>query len=346
MRIAAIAALTCASLAATPALAQSVNLRMGSFQPVPGPSFGAATGQTGAWNPVNHEFSWGGGEGPNQLVDLAGQPTSASAGSFGCDTSWCLVEGWSDDVVNLFSSFANGDCYVDPNFTTISGLEPGHYVMTLYGTTCFPSPHNVYVQLSDGSFSDVAALGGAYDGSFDNMTLGVVAFDLAAGVDVRIQTGTWGAMCAVQLTQLAQLATYCTSKLNSQGCTAKIGASVGDFASISGATPFVIGASDVVTNTAGLFFYGFASDIKPFKGGFHCVQAPTPRTPAQFSGGTAGVNCSGSFSIDFNGYLQTPPASNVEPGMTLYGQYWYRDPNDPMGFDSATSDAIVFGVAP
>lgn len=346
MRITAIAVLACASLAATPALAQSLNLRMGSFQPVPSPSFGAAIGQTGEWNPVNHEFSWGGGAAPNQLLDLAGQPTSAFAGSFGCDTDWCLVSGWDDDVVNFFSSFANGDCYVDPNFTTISGLEPGTYVLTAYGTTCFPSPHSVYVQLSDGSFADNGIMGGTYDGSFNNMTQAVFAFDVQAGVNVRIQTTTYGSMCAVQLTKLAQPSIYCTSKVNSQGCTAKIAALAGEHASISDATPFVLGASDVVTNTAGLFFYGFASDIKPFKGGFHCVQAPTPRTPAQFSGGTAGVNCSGSFSIDFNSYLQTPPAANVDPGMTLYGQYWYRDPNDPMGFDSATSDAIVFGVAP
>src|SRR5687767_4573153 len=149
----------------------------------------------------------------------------------------------------------------------------------------------------------------------------------------------------MQLTRYDPPVAYCSAKTNSQGCQALISASGGAAASLSSASPFVVGASGVVTHTAGLFFFGYGRDIKPFQGGFHCVKPLTPRTPGQLSG-SQGSACSGSFAIEFNAYLQGPTAPVVPPGSILDGQYWYRDGNDPLGFGSATSDAIEFAVVP
>jgi hypothetical protein len=139
--------------------------------------------------------------------------------------------------------------------------------------------------------------------------------------------------------------TYCTGKINSQGCAASIGSNGGTGASWSSPTPFDVTCSGVVESVPGLMFWGYAPRAAPFLGGFHCVKPPTPRTAAQFAGST-GRPCSGSFSFDFNAYVQSLSGSALQPGAVVWAQYWYRDPNDLQGFGSATSDAIAFPLAP
>jgi hypothetical protein len=144
---------------------------------------------------------------------------------------------------------------------------------------------------------------------------------------------------------LPPIEVYCTAKLNSQGCGASIGASGGPAASASSPAAFPITASGVVTDTLGLLFYGHGRRAVPFMGGFHCVEPPTLRSPIQGSG-NQGAPCSGSFSFDFNAYLQSGFDPSLQPGIVIDAQYWYRDPADPLGFGSATSDAIEFPIAP
>ncbi len=334
-----------ATLCALPARAQSVNLRVTTIKPVPSPSYGAATGQAGVWNSVVHTY-WSQNGPPTSLVDLSGAPTAATAITTGCDAETCSVAGYGPDVDALFGAFVNGDCYADPSITSISGLAPGHYVLTVYPSACQPGLHTIYVNLGDQSFSANQTIGGSYNGSFAQMTLGVFGFVLPPGVSVAVRPNNYGAMSALQFTRYDPPVAYCTSKVNSEGCQALIGASGGLAASLTEPSAFYLEASGVVTNTLGIFFYGFGRDIKPFKGGFHCVKTPTPRTPGQFSA-TLGVPCSGMFAFDFNQYLQGPGVPVViAPGMALDGQYWYRDANDPQGFFSATSDAIEFYVVP
>ncbi len=142
---------------------------------------------------------------------------------------------------------------------------------------------------------------------------------------------------------LPPISSYCTGKLNSQGCVPSIHVSGGPAASVSSATPFVVGASGVVENTVGILFYGFARDIKPFHGAFHCVKAPTPRTPGQLSG-SSGAPCSGAFALDFNAWIQSGLALPVPPGSIIAAQHWYRDVSDPAGFGTGLSGAIEFPV--
>ena len=85
----------------------------------------------------------------------------------------------------------------------------------------------------------------------------------------------------------------------------------------------------------------------PFFGGTLCVLPPVKRTPGQNSGGSiAGVDCSGTFSIDFNAWI----ASGVNPaliaGCTVWAQYWSRDPGFPAPFNSSLTDAQTFVIWP
>ncbi len=136
--------------------------------------------------------------------------------------------------------------------------------------------------------------------------------------------------------------TYCTGKLNSNGCVAQIAAS--GQASLGGTSPFLVTASGVVPNSFGLLFYGYGPQAEPFMGGMHCVQPPTPRTAAQFSAG--GAPCSGTFAFDFKAWIQGGADPLLVAGAEVFAQYWYRDPSDPLGFMVGLSDAVHFSIAP
>ena len=144
---------------------------------------------------------------------------------------------------------------------------------------------------------------------------------------------------------LPPIATYCTGKVNSQGCAASIGASGGAAASMSASTPFQVTCSGVVEGAIGLLYWGHEPQAAPFMGGFHCVAPPTPRTTAQHAGST-GAPCSGSYSFDFNAYAQSGAVPALAAGQMIRAQYWYRDPADPTGFFAATSNAIAFPLGP
>ncbi len=146
---------------------------------------------------------------------------------------------------------------------------------------------------------------------------------------------------AFSASHLPPIATYCTGKVNSQGCAASIGASGGAAASMTASSPFLVTCSGVVEGVPGLLFWGHAPRAVPFMGGLHCVQPPTPRCAAQLAGST-GSPCSGAFSFDFNAYAQSGLNPTLAAGQVIRAQYWYRDPSDPAGFGAATSDAIAF----
>lgn len=135
--------------------------------------------------------------------------------------------------------------------------------------------------------------------------------------------------------------TYCTSKTTSDGCTAMIGWSGANAASLTSTTPFLVTAAGVSEHKNGTFFYGLAEMQLPYQGGWLCVQPPTSRTGLQPSG-SAGGSCTGTYSLDFSAFAQSGVAPFLAPGMSIYGQYWYRDPADP--FQSARTDAIEFGL--
>jgi hypothetical protein len=141
--------------------------------------------------------------------------------------------------------------------------------------------------------------------------------------------------------QRTPLATYCTAKVNSQGCLPLIGWTGAPSAST--APPFTITASNVLNQKAGLLIYGFTPAATPFQGGYRCMAPPIRRTPAQGSGGTIGpADCTGTYSMDFNARIQSGVDPQLVPGASVYAQWWSRDGQSPSG--SGLTNALSFTV--
>jgi hypothetical protein len=132
---------------------------------------------------------------------------------------------------------------------------------------------------------------------------------------------------------------YCTGKTNSLGCVPAI-ATNGVQPSKS-AGNFTVSCSQVVNQKNGLLFFGFSPSSAPFQGGTLCAAPPTIRTPSQSSGGSgAGSDCSGSYSFTFSTAQMN--TLGLDPGETVYAQFWMRDPQSPS--TTGLSNAVQFTV--
>ena len=135
---------------------------------------------------------------------------------------------------------------------------------------------------------------------------------------------------------------FCTAKTTSLGCVPQIGFQ--GFATFQGEVPFVVSATGVHPGSPGLLFYGPGAHFLPFQGGWHCVQLPTPRVGVQVAGGSG--LCGGTYSFDFAAHLAAGASNFVTPGVTLACQWWGRDAQDPTGFGTTLTDALLFSVVP
>src|SRR5687767_431108 len=252
------------TFAAVPASAQSFNLRGGQWPvPLPSSSYGAATGQAGTWCEIPHHLV-SAAAGP--LVDISGSATPVTAFTTGCDFDFCNV-GYGPDVTGLLGVFLNGDCHADASQTRIFNLQPGHYEATLYGTPCIPTSHVVHAYPPGVVSPVIIPLGGSYNGSFAQMQLGQFGFDVPTPGTLRIVTGSYGGWAALQLTHFECPSTYCTAKLNSQGCTPTV-SSTGT-PSASATSGFVVQCANAINQKPGLLLYkigGSAANL-PFQGG-------------------------------------------------------------------------------
>jgi len=142
---------------------------------------------------------------------------------------------------------------------------------------------------------------------------------------------------------------YCTAGTTSNGCTAHIQMMAGtNPTSATSSAPSVIEAIGVEGAKQGLIFYGCAANSAPWgtTSSFLCVKAPTQRTPAHNSGGTADA-CDGRLAVDINGFWSTNPTAlgqPLYPGAVIYYQAWFRDP--PNSKTTSLSDAMYVTVCP
>lgn len=235
---------------------------------------------------------------------------------------------------------------VDPiDSATPAGTYPENTVLTVDPVD--PVSHALSVQWS----RDGVAIPGA-----TGLSLNVAALGLSAGLHTvsvtvvdptalvrdeaaRAQWMTESRSWTIDVAGI--VASYCTGKLNSDGCVPTM--SWSGAPSVSSANPFTIRCDDAVSLKNGLLFYGYAPKNAPFQGGTLCVQSPTRRTPPQSSGGLPPPSyCEGEYSYDFNARIQAGVDGNLVAGATIYAQWWSRDPG--ASFTVGLSNGISFVI--
>jgi hypothetical protein len=140
----------------------------------------------------------------------------------------------------------------------------------------------------------------------------------------------------------APVASYCTGKLNSDGCVPQIAGS--GLPSTTGTSPFLVTASLVLPGRTSLLLYGYAEGSLPFQGGTLCLSGSSRRVGAQLSAGSG--SCGGSCAYDFNARIQSGADPALVPGAFVFAQWYQRDPLDPAGYHSGLTNALRFGIVP
>ncbi len=287
------------------------------------------------------------------LYGKAGDPSAAFAGTrvWGNDLGPTGWNGAYANNVNNWLRSPNINCSsassVHLEFRRWLTVESGQFDQArirVNGQLVWSNPTNA--DLIDTSWvpvsldiSAIAANNPAVQVEFSLQTDGGLTFggwNIDAFALVKLEPGTITCPSA---------SSYCTAKLNSQGCTPQI-SSVGQ-ASATNAAPFTISAAQVINQKAGLLFYGYSSSSGAFQGGIKCVGGIVRRTQLQSSGGTSGPDdCSGVLSLDFNAHIQSGVDPALLVGADVFAQWWYRDGPDPAGFGTGLSNALSFRVCP
>lgn len=148
------------------------------------------------------------------------------------------------------------------------------------------------------------------------------------------------------------LATYCTAKTTSNGCTPVVDGHGAP--SVANGAGFLVACIGLRNQTPARFFYGSSGrQSTPFAGGTLCVAGPLGRAPSGATGGTAAPadDCSGVLQLDFNAFAAgllggSPSAALSTPGTTIDVQAWGRDPGFAPPDDAQLSDALEYVVAP
>jgi hypothetical protein len=132
--------------------------------------------------------------------------------------------------------------------------------------------------------------------------------------------------------EFGALVSYCTSGTSSQGCVGAMGG-VG-VPSVSGDASFLLQATGVDGQRAGLIFYGVNGPANsPFASGLLCVKAPIQRSIALQSGGTSGA-CNGRLTLDWTAFQASfvgLVGAPFQAGDLVWSQAWWRDPQAPSG---------------
>jgi len=137
---------------------------------------------------------------------------------------------------------------------------------------------------------------------------------------------------------------YCEAKVASAGCLPRIGSE--GVCSATSSSSFDVTAVEVLSNKFGFLFYGHERNELPFWGGTLCLKGPLRRTRVQHSGGEGAEDCTGSYSYDMNALIQGGSDPGLVPGVSVFAQYWYRDPLLGGDHPAGLTDAITFTIAP
>jgi hypothetical protein len=168
--------------------------------------------------------------------------------------------------------------------------------------------------------------------------------DPAVGAPREDQTGTdSGAARVYSGEATCGVVVYCTAKVNSQGCLPAM--SWSGSPTLTGPDDFVVHATSVLNNKAGVLLYGHQPASFPLFGGTFCIGSPFLRSGLLLSGGNPPPDdCSGKFSLAFgHAFMQT---SGWSAGTRVVVQIWSRDPAHPDGTAINLTDALDFLICP
>lgn len=167
-----------------------------------------------------------------------------------------------------------------------------------------------------------------------------VVFETASPSLVPGDAGTLADVFVRSLTSsCAAMASYCTAKLNSSGCTPSLAASGAPL--LSGPDAFRITAVNVIVGKVGILLWSHTSSAQPFLGGTLCLAAPIKRMSGQLAldGGLA-LACSGTYSFEFDQAYAS--AQGLAPGQTIFAQVWSRDPGFAAPQNVGLTNALQF----
>lgn len=218
---------------------------------------------------------------------------------------------------------------IDPGTAAVSSIIPlGVTVGAVSGMSA----------RGDEGFFNTSGPSGSYPGT--NELFSVDLFSGAHTLIGSLQSTTHGiGVSGLAWDQTPSPATYCTAKVNSQGCTPAIGST--GTPSASAGNGFVIDCSNARENKFGILFYGTNGPLgAPFQGGFLCVQPPTKRVGHQSSIGTG--PCNGTYAYDFNVRISSGLDPNLIVGASVHTQWWMRDPQSPS--TTGLSDGLAFVI--
>lgn len=329
---------------ATVGAAQSINVDIGGFYTLgSATNFGAATGQSGAWNTVAQASV------QQVLVDTQGAATGATVSWAGPapESGWLDLSGNVGKLLNDYQVLLQGT--TAPVNWSIQGLQPGEYRVTFYsrptsaqstGVTRFTLAGGAAgAQDCDGAISEFFS-GYRYGQHFVQDTTTVTNGTLSWSVELA--AGVLGYFNGIQIESVVpgSVRTYCTAKMNSLGCTPVL-ASSGSPSILGGV--FTVSASQVRSDRPGLLVWSPRQNGMPFRQGHLCVAAPLQRTATQSSGGTpGGGDCSGAYSFQWT----TPYLASfgLTAGDTVACQFWSVDDGSPG--NAGLTRGLEFTLAP
>lgn len=185
-------ALAGASLIASGAHAQSMNIDFGTATPLPSSSYGGPAGSAGVWN----LYAGGAASG---LLDLTGNTTGVSiagTGGFASDFMDPLTTGDDEALLDDYLAIPFFETY------TISGVAAGSY--DIYVTTWTFGPLSTGVEVNS---LGMQAIGGVWTGGFvQGLTHSLQSITLASAQDIVIDVssinGALGSISGVQIVQI------------------------------------------------------------------------------------------------------------------------------------------------
>jgi hypothetical protein len=322
--------------------AQSINIDIGTSNPVPASSFGGAAAQAGTWNQVDPaSFT------PTSLVSISGAPAAASIRrAIGAG-----MELYADHPTTLGDDGRLLDDADDPGDNStwaISNLLPGNYVVTTYAWAPDAPHYRTGVVVNGGPQTVV---GGPWNGVYVvGLTHAVDSVAIASGQDLVILVSTvnlYASFNGVQVQRLDPSVVSCPGDGSVAPCpcansgAAGHGCANSTFA--SGARLFAAGSPSVsadtflltgtsLTGNSAVFFQGDAL-VPPIAidDGLGCVGGLIVRLGTKaFGGSTSTLPGLGDPLISVRGAL--PPA-----GGTRHYQCFYRN-TAPLFCPPATSN--------